>query len=215
MSGSVVITGGHGDLGQALAAEFSGAEWIVDSPGRQDLDVGSEPSVVNYFSDRQIDLLVCAAGLIRDAPLTRLRAEDWDLVCGTNLTGAARCARIAARLMHARKAGHIVFISSYSALHPPIGQAAYATAKAGLIGLTRGLSRELGASGIRVNAVLPGFMETAMTRSVAESRVSEIRGDHALGRFNTAAIVARFIRRLHEELIHTSGQTFNLDSRLA
>ncbi len=215
MSGSVVITGGQGALGQALAIEFEKGMWKVEAPGREELDVCSEESAARYFSDRSVDLLICAAGLVRDRPLDRLTDEDWNLVCETNFKGAARCARLASRGMRERKGGHIVFISSFSALHPPIGQAAYAASKAALIGLTQGLAGELGPSGIRINVVLPGFMETPMTRSVSEARFAEVLGQHALGRFNTASAVARFIRHLHEDLVHTSGQAFNLDSRLA
>ncbi len=117
--------------------------------------------------------------------------------------------------MRERNGGHIIFISSYSAIHPPIGQAAYAASKAALLGLTQGLAAELGPMGIRVNAVLPGFMETPMTCAVSDGRRIEILSDHSLGRFNTPAIISKFIRHLQEDLVHTSGQVFNLDSRLA
>ena len=215
MLGSVVITGGRGGLGQALADEFERASWKVEAPGRSELDVCSEESATRYFSVREVDLLICAAGLTRDAPLARLSEGDWDLVCETNFKGAARCARWVANRMRVRMSGHIVFISSHSAIHPPVGQTAYAASKAGLIGLTQGLAAELGSSGIRVNAVLPGFMETPMTRLVPEARVAEVLQSHALGRLNTPATVAKFIRHLQEDLIHTSGQVFNLDSRPA
>ena len=111
--------------------------------------------------------------------------------------------------------GHIVFISSYSALHPPLGQLAYATAKAALLGLTQSLARENGHHGIRVNAVLPGFLETRMTELVSEKRKIEILANHTLGRFNTPVEVAKFIRYLHQDLCHTSGQVFQLDSRIS
>ena len=215
MLGNVVITGGRGGLGQALAAEFEAASWQVDSPGRQELDVCSDESIADYFSGRELDLLICNAGLIRDASLIRLSEQSWDLVYETNFLGAARCAKWASARMRERNAGHIVFISSYSAIHPPVGQAAYAASKAALLGLTQGLAAELGSSGIRVNAVLPGFMETPMTCSVSDRRRIEVLSDHSLGRFNTPAIVSKFIRHLQEDLIHTSGQAFNLDNRLA
>lgn len=215
MSGNVVITGGRGGLGRALAAEFEGALWRVEAPGRDELDVCSDESVARYFSGRELDLLICTAGLTRDASLVRFSEQSWDLVCETNFLGAARCAKWASGGMRERKAGHIVFISSYSAIHPPVGQAAYAASKAALLGLTQGLAAELGHFGIRVNAVLPGFMETPMTSSVSDRRRTEILSDHTLGRFNTPSIASRFIRHLQEDLVHTSGQVFNLDSRLA
>jgi 3-oxoacyl-[acyl-carrier protein] reductase len=115
--------------------------------------------------------------------------------------------------MIARGHGHIIFISSRSAKHPPIGQAAYATAKAALLGLTADLASRHGPSNIRVNTVLPGFMETRMTENITQTRRQQVLADHSLGRFNTCRQTAAFIRFLHHELPHTSGQVFQLDSR--
>ena len=116
-------------------------------------------------------------------------------------------------MLRARR-GHIVFISSFSALHPPAGQAAYAAAKAGLIGLSKSLARELGPAGIRVNAILPGFLDTPMTAGLSAERREQVRRDHALGRFNDPEAVAAFLVHLHNHLPHTSGQVFQLDSRV-
>ena len=162
----------------------------------------------------RVDLLVCAAGTIRDLPLARMEESSWDEVFAVNFKGSAACAAAVLPGMIARGRGHIVFISSYSALHPQVGQAAYATAKAALLGLTASLALENGHHGIRVNAILPGFMETNMTSTVSSRRKAEILGDHSLGRFNTPNAVAHFIRYLHEHLPETSGQVFQLDSRL-
>src|SRR5690606_34807387 len=118
----------------------------------------------------------------------------WDEVWRTNFQGAARCARAAAARMGS--GAQIVFLSSRSALHPPVGQAAYAAAKAALLGLTRDLAHQFGPAGIRVNTILPGFLETAMTAGVSASRRSEVRADHALGRFNTPETVADFLVHL-------------------
>lgn len=209
----LIITGGSGGLGQAIVREFTRSSWQIVAPARSDLDVTDPQAIQSFFKGRQVDLLVCAAGLIRDAPLARLNEAAWDEVLAVNYQGPAACAAAVLPGMIARKQGHIVFLSSYSALHPPVGQLAYATAKAGLLGLAQSLSRENGCHGIRVNAILPGFLETPMTESVPGIRKAEILADHALGRFNTSASVAKFIRFLHEELPHTSGQAFQLDSR--
>ncbi|BCU76617.1 SDR family NAD(P)-dependent oxidoreductase [Luteolibacter sp. LG18] len=215
MPGRIIITGGEGGLGQAIAGEFRVAGWEVAAPGRVDLDVASPGSVAAFFKDRETDLLVCNAGLTRDVPLVKLSEADWDAVLQTNLHGAARCAKAALRGMVKRRTGHVVFISSFSALHPPAGQAAYAAAKAGLIGLGKSLAREVGRAGVRINVVLPGFLETRMTTGVSPERRDEVLTEHTLGRFNTPGAVARFIRTLEEGLPHTSGQIFQLDSRVA
>jgi 3-oxoacyl-[acyl-carrier protein] reductase len=117
--------------------------------------------------------------------------------------------------MLARGCGHVIFVSSFSAVHPPPGLAAYATAKAALLGLTRDLAGRCGSRNIRVNSVLPGFLETRMTHNVTAKRRAAVLAEHVLGTFNTPAAVAGFLHFLHHRLPHTSGQVFQLDSRLA
>lgn len=209
-----VITGGTGSLGRALASALQSPGWIIDAPGSRDLDVRDAAAIQNYFSTRKPDLLICAAGVTHDAPLARLSETAWEETIAVNFTGAALCADAVLPGMLARKIGHIVFISSFSALHPPPGQAAYATAKAALLGLVSQLAARHGSSNIRVNAVLPGFLETRMTESVTKRRIAEILAAHTLERFNTCRCAAKFIRFLHHEMPHTSGQIFQLDSRL-
>ncbi len=208
-----VITGGTGTLGKALAEALQVPGWTVAAPGSRDLDVRDSAAVQEYFSKCKTDLLVCAAGITRDAPLARLSESAWDDVWEVNFTGALRCVAAVLPCMLARNHGHIVFISSYSALHPPIGQVAYASAKAALLGLVTDLATRHGSSNIRVNAVLPGFLETGMTTSISNRRRSEILSNHTLNRFNTCPDVAKFIRFLHHEMPHTSGQLLQLDSR--
>jgi 3-oxoacyl-[acyl-carrier protein] reductase len=210
----VIITGGEGGLGRALAAAFSNAGHEVLAPGRGELDVTDAEAVKDFFKDRAVDLLVCNAGITRDALLGKLPEEDWDDVMESNLRGAARCAAAVSRGMIRARQGHIVFISSHSAIHPPAGQAAYAAAKAGLIGLAMSLAKELGPAGVRVNAVLPGFLETRMTEGLSEERRGQVRAEHVLGRFNTAEAVGQFLVTLHEKMPHTSGQIFRLDNRV-
>jgi len=211
----LVITGGCGGLGRALAATFHSPLWQPAEPSHGELDVTDAAAVREFFADRRVDLLVCAAGLTRDAPLARLVESAWDEVIAVNFGGARACAAAVMPGMLARGSGHIVFISSYSARHPPPGQAAYATAKAGLLGLTQQLATRHGCHGIRVNAILPGFLETPMTRLVPAARRAAVLAEHALGTFNTPSAVAGFIHFLHHHLPHTSGQFFQLDSRPA
>lgn len=209
-----VITGGAGSLGRALSRVLEAGGFRVASPGSRELDVRDEIAVKEYFRDRRVDLLVCAAGVVRDAPLARTSPQAWDEVWNVNYTGSLRCAETVIPGMAARRIGHIIFVSSFSAIHPPPGQAAYAAAKAALLGLTGDLAVRHGSSNVRVNAVLPGFLETAMTASVTDRRRSEVLGMHALGRFNSCENAAKFIRFLHQEMLETSGQVFCLDSRL-
>jgi len=209
----LVITGGSGGLGRALVAAFQSPDWHLAAPRRAELDVTDAATVGEYFNGRLVDLLVCAAGLTRDAPLARLEESSWDHVIAVNFDGARACAAAALPGMLDRGSGHLVFISSFSARHPPPGQAAYATAKAGLLGLTHLLACRHGRHGIRVNAILPGFLDTAMTRDLSARRRAAILAEHSLGSINTPAAVAGFIHHLHHHLPHTSGQIFQLDSR--
>lgn len=209
----LVVTGGGGRLAQAIVSAFTSVEWEITAPNHVELDVAESSVVTRFFESRTVDLLVCAAGATRDGRLLSMAESTWDEVLAVNYQGAAACARAALPRMIERGTGHIVFISSYSAIHPPLGQAAYATAKAALLGLTESLARQAGTQGIRVNAILPGFLETGMTQSVSSQRKAEILASHSLGRLNTPSAVAGFIRYLHESLPHTSGQTFQLDNR--
>lgn len=211
----LVITGGSGGIGGAVLRVFTLPIWDVAAPTHAELDVADQDAVGTYFESRTVDLLICAAGVTRDAPLGRLDEGSWDAIFAVNYQGAAACAAAALPRMIVQGRGHILFISSQSALHPPVGQAAYAAAKAALLGLTASLARKNGRHGIRVNAILPGFLETRMTENVSAKRKAEVLSDHSLGRFNTPDAVAVFIRRLHDELPHTSGQIFQLDSRIS
>jgi 3-oxoacyl-[acyl-carrier protein] reductase len=138
----------------------------------------------------------------------------WDEVIEINDTAAKRCALAAIPMMIQNGGGHVMFVSSYAALHPTIGQVAYATSKAAILGFTKDLALTYGSNKIRVNAILPGFMETPMTENVSEKRKQEVRESHVMGEFNTPDLVAEFMLFLQERMPLTSGQIFQLDSRL-
>lgn len=209
-----LITGGEGGLAQALRLELTAAAFQVHAPSHEELDVTSTTSITAAFEKLpRLDLLVCSAGLIVDKTMAAISEEDFARVLDTNLTGAFLAARAALKLMSRQRSGHIIFIGSFSALTGPVGQAAYASAKAGLIALTQSLAREYGARNIRANCILPGFMETKMTAHLHDGHRARFRQAHTLGRFNTVTEAARFIRFLHLEMPHTSGQVFSLDSR--
>jgi len=209
----VIITGGTGGLGMAISGIFRDAGWEVAALGSKDLNLEDSSAVEAYFSENQCDLLVCAAGGILDQPLARMAEESWNAVYGLNFVGARLCALAVLPGMVSRGGGHVVFVSSYAALHPAVGQAAYATAKAALLGLTKDLAEAWGGKGIRVNTILPGFLDTAMTAMVSEKRRETVKDLHFLGEFNTPVAAAEFVRFLEERMLWTSGQVFQLDSR--
>lgn len=216
MEQHVVITGGQGSLAQSIAAFLRDKEpsWTIHCPSRQELDVTQLSSLQAFFSEHSCDFLIAAAGEIADQPIAKVSSETWDQLLQSNLRGAAFAAKLASRSMLKRRQGHVIFLTSYSGVSPPIGQIAYASAKAGLIGLTKSLAQEWGRANIRVNAIMPGFLENRMTTVVSDSRKEQVRNNHCLGRFNTEQAVAAFVYTLHTQLIHTSGQIFNLDSRI-
>jgi 3-oxoacyl-[acyl-carrier protein] reductase len=213
---SAVITGGAGDLAQAIAAELQSAGYAILTPGREELDVTSSDSVRRYFAALPgLDLLINNAGVCRDVSLAKMTEAEFDHVIDVNLKGAFLVSQAAVKLMSKQRHGHIVNIGSYSALSGPAGQANYAAAKAGLIGFSQSIAKEYGARNIRANCVLPGFLETKMTRHLLEDAVwrEGLMSQHTLGRLNTAQDVARFIVFLHS-LENVSGQVFQLDSRV-
>ena len=159
------------------------------------------------------DILVSNAGVTRDRTLLRMTVEEWDQVMQVHCRGAFLCARAAARQMVERRRGKMVFLSSTSALGNR-GQANYSTAKAGIQGLVRTLALELGPSNVNVNAVAPGFVDTAMTRAVAGRlglSLEEFHGQQReripLGRLGQPEDIARVIAFLcSEEAAYVSGQ---------
>ena len=151
--------------------------------------------------------------MINDQPLSRMEESAWDEVFQVNYIAARNCALAALPKMIEKGRGHVIFISSYAAIHPAVGQAAYGVAKAALHGLTKEMAELHGGSGIRVNAVLPGFLETPMTSAVSEKRKEIVKKLHFLGKLNTPEAAGEFIRFLHEQMPYTSGQIFSLDSR--
>ncbi len=212
---TALITGGEGTLASAIYRELSIQEYEIHAPGKSALDVTKTSSINAYIATLpRLDLLVCNAGLVADKTLANMPDEDFSKVLEVCLSGAFRSARAALKLMVKQKQGHIVFVGSFSALRGPIGQSNYAAAKAGLFGLSESLAKEYGGRNVRVNLILPGFLETKMTAHLDESKREAYREAHALRRFNTCAATARFIAFLDQHMPHTSGQIFNLDSRI-
>jgi 3-oxoacyl-[acyl-carrier protein] reductase len=217
MMKTAIITGGSGDLAKAIRCHLETEGWKVLSPGRAEMDVSSAESVNAFFSGvESVDLLVNNAGITHDRLFENLGEQEWDHVLDVCLKGAFLCSRGAMQKMAMRRAGHIVNVGSFSALYGTAGQTSYAAAKAGMIGLTKSLAVEYGGRNVRVNCVLPGFLETKMTARLLadDERRKKIAMTHLLRRFNTVDDAARFIVFLHS-MSHVSSQVFQLDSRLS
>lgn len=209
-----VITGGAGDLAASIREELRKAGFVVHSPGREELDVAAAASVAEFFEPlERIDLLINNAAIREDVICARMSVEQWDAVLATDLRGAFLCCQAVTRKMAAQRSGHIVNIGSFSARNGNAGQANYAAAKAGLIGLTQSLAREFGKRNVRVNCVLPGFLETKFTAGMAADVREQALALHELRKFNTVEEAARFIVFL-DTMQFVSGQVFQLDSRV-
>jgi 3-oxoacyl-[acyl-carrier protein] reductase len=232
--GVALITGAAGGLGRALVAEFAAQGWRVAAgwhrqppdpsvgppaavwPVPLDVtDAGAIATAVAVVTARwgAVGLLINNAGVIADALLGQMSDGDWDRVQAVNLRGAFLLCRAVLPAMIRQRQGHVVNIASLSARQGSRGQANYAAAKAGLIGLTQALAREVGPQNIRVNAVLPGFLLTPMTGQVARPVMAAAQAANVLGRLNTVDEVARFVAFL-ATLEGVSGQVFQLDSRI-
>jgi 3-oxoacyl-[acyl-carrier protein] reductase len=138
----------------------------------------------------RIDALVNNAGITRDGLLMRMSEDDWDAVLTTNLKGAFLCAKAAVRPMLRQRAGRIVNLTSVVGLVGNAGQANYAAAKAGLVGFTKSLAKEVGSRGITVNAVAPGFIATRLTEGLPDETKEALLKQTPLGRFGTPEDVA-------------------------
>ncbi len=212
-----LITGGSGDLAQAIRAELEAQGWVVHAPSHDEMDVTDKAQVQRVFGAlERLDLLIHNAGITRDALLTKMTEADFSDVLNVHLKGAFLCSQAALKIMVKQRQGHLIHLGSYSALSGPAGQANYAAAKAGLIALTQSLAAEYGARGIRANCVLPGFLDTKMTRHLLDDETQRQRvfAAHTLGQLSTAQDGARFIAFLHT-MPHVSGQVFQLDSRIS
>jgi NAD(P)-dependent dehydrogenase (short-subunit alcohol dehydrogenase family) len=143
-----------------------------------------------------VEVVVANAGITRDTLLLRMSDEDWDAVIATNLTGAFRLARRAARPMIRAKFGRLIFVSSVVGQLGSAGQVNYAASKSGLVGLARSLARELGSRGITANVVAPGFIETDMTAELGEDLTAKYAAQIPLGRMGGADDVAACIEFL-------------------
>lgn len=160
-----------------------------------------------------IEGLVNNAGIRRESLLAMTPDDLWDEVLDTNLGGLFRCCRAVLRGMMVRRRGAIVNVASLSALHGVAGQAAYAASKAGILGLTRSLAREVGRRGVRVNAVVPGFVPTDLTAGLPQEAVDRLRASECLpGGASVGSVAGAVLFLLSDRAASITGQTLVVDA---
>ena len=164
----------------------------------------------------RIDILVNNAGITRDNLIMRMSETDFDAVIAANLKGTFLCMKAVSRLMLKQRYGRIVNLSSVVGLRGNAGQVNYAASKAGVIGMTKSLAKELASRGITVNAVAPGFIETDMTASMSEAARSAAQGSIPMGRLGAAEDVARAVAFLaSDNAAYVTGQVLAVDGGMA
>jgi 3-oxoacyl-[acyl-carrier protein] reductase len=230
MSRSALVTGGNRGIGLAIARKLAAAGDAVtvtsrsgaDVPGLTVVkcDVRDAAAVDAAFTAAEaaqgpVEVLVANAGITRDQLLALMTEDDFGAVLDTNLTGAYRVAKRAVRGMIKMRRGRIIFISSVVGLLGSGGQANYAAAKAGLVGLARSLARELGTRHITVNVVAPGFVDTDMTAALTDDRKAAILAAVPLGRLASAAEVAAAVAFLASgDAAYITGAVIPVDGGL-
>ena len=181
------------------------------------IDVSSGADVKSVFDSiikeyKPVDIVVNNAGITRDGLLVRMKEADWDLVMNINLKGSFLCSQQAAKQMMKQKSGAIVNIASIVGIMGNFGQANYSASKAGLIGFTKTLAREVAPRGIRANAVAPGFIDTEMTRVLEESVRAKLVEQIPLARLGQPEDVARCVSFLvSEKASYITGQVINVN----
>ena len=205
--------------GNTAAAEEVKA--IIEAAGGQGLlvqaDVANEDAVAAMVKQTvdafgRIDILVNNAGITRDNLLMRMKEGDWDDVMNTNLKGIFMCTKAISRVMMKQKYGKIINMTSVVGLTGNAGQSNYAAAKAGVIGFTKSMAKELASRGITVNAIAPGFINTDMTSVLSNQIKDELITKIPLGRLgSTEDVAAAVLFLVSDSANYVTGQTLNID----
>ena len=240
---TAVVTGGSRGIGRAICLKLAGqgANIVLNYAGNaaaaeetraacEALGVRAlavqgdvaEPAACNALIDTaieafgQVDILVCNAGITRDNLLMRMSDEEFQKVIDTNLKGTFHCMRAVIRPMMKKRRGRIISISSVVGLMGNAGQINYAASKAGVIGMTRSLAREVASRGITVNAVAPGFIRTDMTDVLSDAVKEGILHSIPLGKLGEAEDVANTVLFLaSDEAAYITGQVLSVDGGMA
>ena len=224
-----VITGGAKGLGQAIALTYAneGAKVIAADMGELTyqhdnvegyiLNVTDVNAVQKFYDDviakyGKVDILVNNAGITADAMTRKMTDEQWDRVINVNLKGVFNLTRLFGPLMETNGYGSIINISSVVGVFGNIGQANYAATKAGVIGFTKSLAREMASRGITVNAVAPGFIATDMTAAMPEKAQAQVVGSIPLGKMGQPEDIANAVVFLaSDKASYITGQVVNVD----